>query len=341
MALRLWQMEAIGVGTSATYAISLMLSGCAYWGVVLMQIVATRYDLWGLDAGGLRLAWMILTQSGFALQSFAYSKLLWMWLGYSRGVGKFVQPALPVSRWYDRFVGVFVTAVLLNYGAQLLIAAAFYDIAKADRADDGAAEPAGIAGVALKDLSAGLDLATEALWFAITLQLLLTIRTLRARELGEATRLELQQHNALVRTARVLFAVHFLAFAAQVGAFTPAGKGDGETIAAIVQIAWFIVQLWFQIRVMHHVYDTHLRSMAAFEAKVLRAATMRRLDDEKAAAADELSAARRPDAFCDVRSVALFAGVALLVAAVVATALFVGALLLRGAGGGESGIRRR
>ena len=85
-------------------------------------------------------------QSGFALQSFAYSKLLWMWLGYSRGVGKFVQPALPVSRWYDRFVGVFVTAVLLNYGAQLLIAAAFYDIAKADRADDGAAEPAGIAG---------------------------------------------------------------------------------------------------------------------------------------------------------------------------------------------------
>lgn len=81
------------------------------------------------------------------------------------------------------------------------------------------------------------------LWFAVTVSLLLAIRTLRPRELGEATRLEMQQHNSLVRTARVLLAANALAFCAQCVAFTPAGKGDGETIAEILQIGWFIVQL--------------------------------------------------------------------------------------------------
>lgn len=128
-----------------SYAISLLLSGGAYWAVVLMQIVATLRDDWVRDPGGLRLAWMVLTQTGFALQSFAYSKLLWMWLGYSRGVGQFVQPPLAVPRGLSRLVTAFVLLVLFNYGAQVFIAAADYDLGKAERDADREA-PAYIAG---------------------------------------------------------------------------------------------------------------------------------------------------------------------------------------------------
>lgn len=130
---------------ACSYAISLLLSGGAYWAVVLMQIVATWRDDWVRDPGGLRLAWMVLTQTGFALQSFAYSKLLWMWLGYSRGVGQFVQPPLAVPRGLSRLVTAFVLLVLFNYGAQVTIAAAYYDLGKAERDADREA-PAYIAG---------------------------------------------------------------------------------------------------------------------------------------------------------------------------------------------------
>lgn len=103
-----------------------------YWGVALMQLIATHSGLWAIDPGGLRLAWMVLTQTGYALQSFAYSKLLRMWLGYSSGVGEFVQPPLRVPKVYDRFVTLFVTVVGLNYCCQLVIAGAYYDVHKAE-----------------------------------------------------------------------------------------------------------------------------------------------------------------------------------------------------------------
>lgn len=79
---------------------------------------------------------------------------------------------------------------------------------------------------------------------------------------------------------------------------------------------------------MQHVYDTHVRSMAAFEARVLRATTERRNEEGKSEASDLLRAARSTDVFCNSGSLVSFGGGALLLAAVVATALALGAMLL-------------
>lgn len=83
------------------------------------------------------------------------------------------------------------------------------------------------------------------------------------------------------------------------------------------------------MRVMQGVYDTHVRSMAAFEAKVMRAATVRRRDEGKSAATSVLTAARSAEDFCHASSLLSFGGAALFLAAVVATSLALGALLLR------------
>ncbi|KAJ1630919.1 hypothetical protein T492DRAFT_1144244 [Pavlovales sp. CCMP2436] len=315
---KLVKMHAIGVGASPTYAISLIFSGFLYWCIVLVQIVSTLNGYWELDPGGLRLAWMVLTQTALTLQSFAYSKLLWMFIQYARGCGAYVFPKLHVAHWADKLVALFVGAVVLNYGAQLFVAAAFYDLGKADPED--VVGRGGKAGVALKDTGELLDLGVAALWFVITIRLLIYIRILRPRELGEATRVEMQQHNELVRTVRILFIVHLCAFSAQIVAFTPAGRPDGESIAEVLQIFWFLVQLWFQSAIMQGVLDANVRSMAAFEAAVLRTS------GKKEEAASDLEAATANELFCRPASLLMFGASCLLLVVVVGGGMAIGAL---------------
>jgi hypothetical protein len=66
--------------------------------------------------------------------------------------------------------------------------------------------------------------------------------------------------------------------------------------------------------------------MAAFEARVLRV-TLRK-DGDKGAADEALQGAQMADVFCNVRSLVSFGAASLLLVAVVATALALGALLI-------------
>lgn len=129
MTARLAQMRALNISHSPVYAITLLASGAAYWAVVGMQIIATETSSWLVSPHGLRLAWMVLTQTGFSLQAFAYTKLLKMWIGFSRGLGLFASPKLRVPDWLDHLVSILVAAYLFNFVAQLCIAGGIYDLA--------------------------------------------------------------------------------------------------------------------------------------------------------------------------------------------------------------------
>lgn len=76
---------------------------------------------------------------------------------------------------------------------------------------------------------------------------MLHIPILPGRALGQATRLELRQHNDLVRTNLLLLSLRACATGVQLAILVlPFGRGDDETLYEIVQIVYFLAQLCTQ-----------------------------------------------------------------------------------------------